>query len=153
MLETGTVHGLAFWFDVAFFGSQNAVWLSTSPLEPLTHWYQVRCLVESPLFVKAGQLLRGKVTLVANQRFVYALILIPTAKLPPVNTYSLKTGEIFESYCERMRPLALKQGVTTHVIYCAKNAYIRLRLDSVETWLFSAIFQVFYSDRCSLISG
>jgi len=68
MLETGTVHGLAFWFDVAFFGSQSPIWLSTSPLEPLTHWYQVRCLVESPLFVKAGQLLRGKVSLVANQR-------------------------------------------------------------------------------------
>lgn len=70
MLETGTVHGLAFWFDVAFFGSQTPIWLSTSPLEPLTHWYQVRCLVESPLFVKAGQLLRGKVSLVANQRLV-----------------------------------------------------------------------------------
>ncbi|XP_026279262.1 histone-arginine methyltransferase CARMER isoform X1 [Frankliniella occidentalis] len=71
MLETGTVHGLAFWFDVAFFGSQSPIWLSTSPLEPLTHWYQVRCLVESPLFVKAGQLLRGKVSLVANQRQSY----------------------------------------------------------------------------------
>lgn len=43
MHQTDEVHGLAFWFDVAFFGSQQAVWLSTSPTQPLTHWYQV-CL-------------------------------------------------------------------------------------------------------------
>lgn len=39
--QTDEIHGLAFWFDVAFFGSQQAVWLSTSPTQPLTHWYQV----------------------------------------------------------------------------------------------------------------
>lgn len=38
MLETGTCHGLAFWFDVEFKGSFQTVWLSTSPTEPLTHW-------------------------------------------------------------------------------------------------------------------
>jgi histone-arginine methyltransferase CARM1 len=41
MLEAGQVHGLAFWFDVAFDGSNLTVWLSTAPAEPLTHWYQV----------------------------------------------------------------------------------------------------------------
>ncbi len=41
MHQTDEVHGLAFWFDVAFFGSQQAVWLSTAPTQPLTHWYQV----------------------------------------------------------------------------------------------------------------
>lgn len=39
MFETGTCHGLAFWFDVEFCGSTQSVWLSTSPTEPLTHWY------------------------------------------------------------------------------------------------------------------
>ena len=39
MLQTGTVHGIAFWFDVAFIGSGATVWLSTAPTEPLTHWY------------------------------------------------------------------------------------------------------------------
>jgi type I protein arginine methyltransferase len=38
MMETGTCHGLAFWFDVEFCGSTSSVWLSTSPTEPLTHW-------------------------------------------------------------------------------------------------------------------
>lgn len=68
ILESGTCHGLAFWFDVAFIGSTQQVWLSTAPTEPLTHWYQVRCLLENPLFCKSGQLLTGKVTLVANKR-------------------------------------------------------------------------------------
>lgn len=68
LLESGTVHGLAFWFDVAFIGSVQTVWLSTAPTEPLTHWYQVRCLLETPIFVKAGQLLTGRALLIANQR-------------------------------------------------------------------------------------
>ena len=37
---SGTIHGLAFWFDVAFCGSYTTVWLSTAPNQPLTHWYQ-----------------------------------------------------------------------------------------------------------------
>lgn len=68
LLESGTVHGLAFWFDVAFIGSVQTIWLSTAPTEPLTHWYQVRCLLETPIFVKAGQLLTGRALLNANQR-------------------------------------------------------------------------------------
>jgi len=71
VLESGTVHGLAFWFDVAFTGSSQTIWLSTAPTEPLTHWYQVRCLLETPIFSKAGQLLTGKAILQANQRQSY----------------------------------------------------------------------------------
>ncbi|KAL7296572.1 hypothetical protein TKK_0010003 [Trichogramma kaykai] len=71
ILESGTCHGLAFWFDVAFIGSMQQVWLSTAPTEPLTHWYQVRCLLENPLFCKSGQLLSGIVNLTANKRQSY----------------------------------------------------------------------------------
>lgn len=46
------------------------VWLSTAPTEPLTHWYQVRCLLQSPLFAKAGDTLSGTAMLVANKRCV-----------------------------------------------------------------------------------
>lgn len=72
MIQSGTVHGLAFWFDVAFIGTGATVWLSTAPTEPLTHWYQVRCLLEQPIFVKAGQvsfyviLCSGLIYLIAN---------------------------------------------------------------------------------------
>lgn len=71
ILESGTVHGLAFWFDVAFQGSNQTLWLSTSPTESLTHWYQVRCLLEKPILVKVGQVLTGSVSLQANVRYVF----------------------------------------------------------------------------------
>ncbi|KAG9340403.1 hypothetical protein JZ751_021516 [Albula glossodonta] len=45
------------------------VWLSTAPTEPLTHWYQVRCLLQSPLFTKAGDTLSGTALLIANKRY------------------------------------------------------------------------------------
>lgn len=67
----GSVHGLAFWFDVLFQGSNVPVWLSTAPQEPLTHWYQVRCLLPTPLFAKVGQSLSGKVLLISNRRQSY----------------------------------------------------------------------------------
>ncbi|XP_062509207.1 histone-arginine methyltransferase CARMER-like [Corticium candelabrum] len=67
----GVVHGLAFWFDVAFIGSATTVWLSTAPNEPLTHWYQVRCLIPAPLFIAGGQTLSGNIHLISNRRQSY----------------------------------------------------------------------------------
>lgn len=69
--QTGHIHGLAFWFDVAFIGSNQTVWLSTSPTQPLTHWYQVRCLLNTPLFVNKGQQINGTCVLRANKRQSY----------------------------------------------------------------------------------
>uniref|UniRef100_A0A3Q4AU52 type I protein arginine methyltransferase n=1 Tax=Mola mola TaxID=94237 RepID=A0A3Q4AU52_MOLML len=66
--QTGLVHGLAFWFDVAYLGSRVTVWLSTAPTEPLTRWYQVRCLLQTPLFARTGQTLSGTVLLAANRQ-------------------------------------------------------------------------------------
>ncbi|XP_062870288.1 histone-arginine methyltransferase CARM1 [Trichomycterus rosablanca] len=71
LLQSGLIHGLAFWFDVAFVGSKTTVWLSTAPHEPLSHWYQVRCLLQTPLFAKVGQTLSGRVLLIANKRQSY----------------------------------------------------------------------------------
>ncbi|XP_053298633.1 histone-arginine methyltransferase CARM1 isoform X1 [Pleuronectes platessa] len=76
MMHSGLVHGLAFWFDVAFVGSMVTVWLSTAPTEPLTHWYQVRCLLQSPLFTKAGDTLSGTATLMANKRQSYDISIV-----------------------------------------------------------------------------
>ncbi|XP_075879820.1 histone-arginine methyltransferase CARM1 [Nelusetta ayraudi] len=76
MMNSGLVHGLAFWFDVAFIGSVMTVWLSTAPTEPLTHWYQVRCLLQSPLFTKAGDTLSGTAMLVANKRQSYDISIV-----------------------------------------------------------------------------
>uniref|UniRef100_A0A3B3VJC6 Histone-arginine methyltransferase CARM1 n=1 Tax=Poecilia latipinna TaxID=48699 RepID=A0A3B3VJC6_9TELE len=52
------------------------VWLSTAPTEPLTHWYQVRCLLQSPLFAKAGDTLSGTAMLVANKRQSYDISIV-----------------------------------------------------------------------------
>ncbi|XP_056262676.1 histone-arginine methyltransferase CARM1 isoform X2 [Pseudoliparis swirei] len=76
MMHSGLVHGLAFWFDVAFVGSSVTVWLSTAPTEPLTHWYQVRCLLQSPLFTKAGDTLSGTALLLANKRQSYDISIV-----------------------------------------------------------------------------
>ncbi|VDK42148.1 unnamed protein product [Anisakis simplex] len=69
--KNGFVHGLAFWFDVAFIGGVATIWLSTAPTEPLTHWYQVRCLFDKPVMVFVGQTVKGTVNMIANERQSY----------------------------------------------------------------------------------
>eukprot|EP01134_Creolimax_fragrantissima_P004505 CFRG4505T1 len=69
--KPATVHGVAFWFDVVFAGSQKDVWLCTSPFSPLTHWYQVRCLFERPLLVGDEDLTEGEVIMKVNRRQSY----------------------------------------------------------------------------------
>nr|CAD2182798.1 unnamed protein product [Meloidogyne enterolobii] len=72
-LRTGYIHGLATWFDVGFMGQTKTVYLSTAPTEPLTHWYQVRLLIKNPLFVTIGQLVIGKLLMLANDKQSYDL--------------------------------------------------------------------------------
>lgn len=92
-LQTGICHGLAFWFDVEFIGSTQQVWLSTSPTAPLTHWYQVRCLLQEPFFVKQGQMMTGRATLIANKRQSYDVTInlrIEGTDISSSNTLDLK---------------------------------------------------------------
>ncbi|XP_021108422.1 histone-arginine methyltransferase CARM1 isoform X2 [Heterocephalus glaber] len=91
MAHSGLIHGLAFWFDVAFVGSLVTVWLSTAPTEPLTHWYQVRCLLQTPVFAKEGETLSGKVLLVANERQSYDVHIDVL-----VNQTGLRSGNILD---------------------------------------------------------
>jgi histone-arginine methyltransferase CARM1 len=71
MTTAAVVHGLAFWFDVSFDGTSSQVWLSTSPTQPLTHWYQVRCLFVKPLTVSQGQVIKGHTILHSNRKQSY----------------------------------------------------------------------------------
>ncbi|XP_063770028.1 histone-arginine methyltransferase CARM1-like isoform X1 [Pseudophryne corroboree] len=91
MVQSGLVHGLAIWFDVAFVGSLVTVWLSTAPTEPLTHWYQVRCLLQTPLFAKEGETLSGKVLLQANNRQSYDIQIMAS-----VDQSGFKSGNILD---------------------------------------------------------
>ena len=61
------LHGIALWFDSRFPGSQRQVFLSTAPHAPLTHWYQVRCLLKAPLPVGPGHVVRGTLRFEANE--------------------------------------------------------------------------------------
>ncbi|ELK26820.1 Pumilio domain-containing protein KIAA0020 [Myotis davidii] len=91
MTQSGLIHGLAFWFDVAFVGSLVTVWLSTAPTEPLTHWYQVRCLLQTPLFAKEGETLSGRVLFVANKRQSYDIQIVAL-----VNQTGFRSGNILD---------------------------------------------------------
>ncbi|CAD5118030.1 unnamed protein product [Dimorphilus gyrociliatus] len=95
--QSGTCHGLAFWFDVAFSGSkaeqEGPVWLSTAPSEPLTHWYQVRCLIPQPILLKSGDSMTGRVILSANKRQSYDVdleLVAPNGAMVVTNKLDLK---------------------------------------------------------------
>ncbi len=66
---TGLIHGLAGWFDVHFLGSATPPRvLSTSPQSDTTHWYQVRFLLDHPIAVNIGQVVRGEMAFAANDQ-------------------------------------------------------------------------------------
>ncbi|CAF2496111.1 unnamed protein product [Rotaria sp. Silwood2] len=71
MTTAAVIHGLAFWFDVSFNGTSSQVWLSTAPTQPLTHWYQVRCLFMKPLTVNLGTTIKGHAILNSNRKQSY----------------------------------------------------------------------------------
>ncbi|XP_075951185.1 histone-arginine methyltransferase CARM1 isoform X2 [Anarhichas minor] len=103
LLQSGLVHGLAFWFDVAYRGSKSTVWLSTAPTEPLTRWYQVRCLLQTPLFAKLGQTLSGTVLLVANDRQSYDINITAT-----VDQSGFRSGNVLDLKDPFFSPLVRK---------------------------------------------
>ena len=84
-------HGIAAWFDVEF-GSRCAGpdpqpspeedsqlddsesvshFLSTAPGSPITHWFQLRCVLKETLKILPGQKLEGEMKLKANARQSY----------------------------------------------------------------------------------
>ncbi|XP_055342781.1 histone-arginine methyltransferase CARMER-like [Paramacrobiotus metropolitanus] len=93
LINTGMIHGLAFWFDAAFQGTNTTIWLTTAPNQPLTHWYQVRCLLKTPLFGVKGQILSGRVLMEANGRQSYDVTIdlaIASTNSRSVNVLDLK---------------------------------------------------------------
>jgi len=59
-LPTGPVHGFCLWWEAQLW---EGVSLSTSPLQPVTHWEQVYLPLRQPLLAKAGDRLEAEVRL------------------------------------------------------------------------------------------
>ncbi|ESO89607.1 hypothetical protein LOTGIDRAFT_164907 [Lottia gigantea] len=148
LLTTGMIHGLAFWFDVGFFGSSNNVWLSTSPTEPLTHWYQVRCLLQTPVLVKQGQVLTGRCVLRCNTRQSYDVdieINIPGTNSKSINTLDLK-NPFFRYTGQTPQPPPGSNSQSATDTYW--NAYT-----AITSCVWLGIMKVAMSSKESVISG
>ncbi|KAL7753650.1 hypothetical protein RI367_000581 [Sorochytrium milnesiophthora] len=72
------IHGLAGWFDLSFDPpphlAARAVYMSTSPSSPNTHWQQVRFLLLEPLAVNAGERVRGWMRCKVNAMRSYTIV-------------------------------------------------------------------------------
>ncbi|KXZ44487.1 hypothetical protein GPECTOR_67g328 [Gonium pectorale] len=103
-----TVHGLACWFDVFFAGAQLPVWLTTAPGMPTTHWFQLRCVLQTPLLVAAPNTrITGRLHLVAHARQSYDIFLTLTAPpLAPGQPPQTSTGkfDLKEPYYRQLTP-------------------------------------------------
>lgn len=65
------IHGIAGWFDVEFLGSGGSVTLSTAPIHPPTHWWQLRFVFTEPIALRRGDVLRGTLGLTTNAHASY----------------------------------------------------------------------------------
>jgi histone-arginine methyltransferase CARM1 len=92
-----TIHGIASWFDVLFDGSTVQRYLSTSPGLPVTHWFQLRCVLESPIIVyKPGDTVSGELRLVAHSRQSYDVHLTLRAAGPEPGAPLQESKGIFD---------------------------------------------------------
>eukprot|EP00899_Mesostigma_viride_P018984 jgi/Mesvir1/27087/Mv20773-RA.2 len=79
------LHGLACWFDFSFLGSSSTRCLSTAPGLPVTHWFQMRLVLEEPLVATPGAQVTGMLHLVAHERQSYHMhVVLATPALPGV---------------------------------------------------------------------
>ncbi|XP_016930480.2 protein arginine N-methyltransferase 8 [Drosophila suzukii] len=69
----GWVHALVAYFDVGFSKTPQGIAFSTSPCAPWTHWNQTVFYLETPLPVKAGELIKGVFGMKASEDSIFDL--------------------------------------------------------------------------------
>ncbi len=103
-----TVHGLATWFDVFFNGAACPTWLSTAPGLTTTHWFQLRCVLQQPLFVmQRDTVLKGTLRLVAHARQSYDVhVTLVAPPLQPGLPPQVSSGkfDLKEPYYRQLQP-------------------------------------------------
>lgn len=87
--HTCNMHGLATWFDVDFIGKTTTVVLTTAPGAPTTHWYQLRCMFQAPVFVLQGQAISGTMLLQAHKKQSYFIHMTLQEPIAMQNTLDL----------------------------------------------------------------
>lgn len=82
---TGLIHGVASWFDCHFPNAEamaatqstsadpQSILLTTHPAAPITHWQQVRFVLDEPLAANAGDMVVGGMRCTANAMRSYDL--------------------------------------------------------------------------------
>ncbi|XP_017132272.1 protein arginine N-methyltransferase 8 [Drosophila elegans] len=73
VIRNGWVHALAAYFDVGFSWSPQGISFSTSPCAPWTHWNQTVFYLETPLFVKAGESIKGMFSMKPSEESIFDL--------------------------------------------------------------------------------
>uniref|UniRef100_A0A8C2RP65 type I protein arginine methyltransferase n=1 Tax=Capra hircus TaxID=9925 RepID=A0A8C2RP65_CAPHI len=88
--ETSLCTAIAGYFDIYFEKNcHNKVVFSTGPLSTKTHWKQTIFLLEKPFSVKAGEALKGKITVHKNKKDPRSLIVTLTLN-NTTQTYGLQ---------------------------------------------------------------
>lgn len=98
IMEAGTLHGFASWFEVTFddipCSETTPITLSTSPDKPLTHWKQDLLMMDEPISVEPGDVLNGRISIVRNRHWRRHL------HVSISYTHRNKEGEESKEYCK-----------------------------------------------------
>ena len=92
--QTELMHGYACWFDVKFFGTSTMVCLTTSPRSEGTHWYQSRCLFREPVAVNKRQVIKGTLSMIANEHSSFQVVL--KCEIEGCNIFAENTIELHD---------------------------------------------------------
>ena len=97
---------------------RTTIWLSTAPTQPLTHWYQVRCLLQTPLFVKQGQTVIGKVHLKSNKRSAHLSGFLLLSSMFSLSSFLSFKFSLIVAITIFLQLLKMRDKIIINALYC-----------------------------------